>query len=70
MAPNDEKGVDPTVEAIAAMFPEDFLRNTARETGVVRRGVTDNSKALLKGEKEGLQFLPIERAFIQRRLKV
>ena len=29
---NDEKGTDPTVEAIVEMFPEDFLRNTARET--------------------------------------
>jgi len=25
---NDEKGTDPTVEAIVEMFPEDFLRNT------------------------------------------
>ena len=37
MASNDEKRVDPTVETIAEMFPEDFLRNTARETGVVIR---------------------------------
>ena len=38
MASNDEKGVNPTVETIAEIFPEAFLRNTARETGVVRRG--------------------------------
>ncbi len=37
MALNDEKRVDPTVETIAEMFLEAFLRNTARETGVVRR---------------------------------
>ena len=37
MASNDEKRVDPTVESIVEMFPEDFLRNTARETGVVIR---------------------------------
>ena len=37
MALNDEKGVDPTVESIVEMFPEAFLRNTARETGVVIR---------------------------------
>jgi hypothetical protein len=37
MASNDEKRVAPTVETIAEMFPEEFLRNTARETGVVRR---------------------------------
>ena len=35
---NDEKGTDPTVEAIVEMFPEDFLRNTARESGLVIRG--------------------------------
>ena len=34
---NDEKGTDPTVEAIVEMFPEDFLRNTARESGFVIR---------------------------------
>ena len=28
MVPNDEKGVDPTVETIVEMFPEDFLRKT------------------------------------------
>ena len=37
MAVNAEKGIDPTVETIVEMFPEDFLRNTARETGVVKR---------------------------------
>ena len=37
MALNDEKGVDPTVETIVEMFPEAFLRNIARETGVVIR---------------------------------
>jgi predicted RNase H-like HicB family nuclease len=35
----------------------------------LRREVIDNLKVLLKGEKEGLQSLPIERAFTQRRLK-
>ena len=34
---NDEKGTDPTVEAIVEMFPEDFLRNTARESVLVIR---------------------------------
>ena len=34
---NDEKGTDPTVEAIVEVFPEDFLRNTARESGLVIR---------------------------------
>ena len=34
---NDEKGTDPTVEAIVEMFPEDFLRDTARESGFVIR---------------------------------
>ena len=29
--------VDPTVQTIVEMFPEDFLRNTAKETGVVER---------------------------------
>jgi hypothetical protein len=37
MALNDEKRVDPTVETIVEMFPEAFLRNTAREAGVVIR---------------------------------
>lgn len=37
MVSNDEKSVDPTVKTIAEMFPEEFLRNTARETGVVMR---------------------------------
>ena len=37
MSPNDENRVDPTVETIVEMFPEVFLRNTARETGVVIR---------------------------------
>ncbi len=37
MALNDEKRVDPTVETIVEMFPETFLRNTAREAGVVIR---------------------------------
>ena len=37
MVPNDEKGVDPTVMTIVEMFPDDFLRDTARETGFVKR---------------------------------
>lgn len=37
MAVNAEKGIDPTVETIVEMFPEEFLRNTARKTGVVKR---------------------------------
>jgi hypothetical protein len=37
MIPDKENSVDPTVQTIAEMFPEDFLRNTARETGVVER---------------------------------
>ena len=37
MIPDNENSVDPTVQAIVEMFPEDFLRNTARETGVVKR---------------------------------
>ena len=37
MGLNNEKEVDPTVKSIVEMFPEDFLRNTARETGVVKR---------------------------------
>ncbi|MCK4731458.1 MAG: IS4 family transposase, partial [Methanophagales archaeon] len=35
MVPDNKNNVDPTVQAIVEMFPEDFLRNTARETGVV-----------------------------------
>jgi hypothetical protein len=34
---DNENSVDPTVQTIVKMFPEDFLRNTARETGVVER---------------------------------
>ncbi len=34
---DNENNVDPTVQTIVEMFPEDFLRNTARETGVVER---------------------------------
>ena len=30
MASNDEKRVDPTVEAVVEMFPEEFFRTTAR----------------------------------------
>jgi hypothetical protein len=30
MVPNDEKGIDPTVMTIVEMFPDDFLRDTAR----------------------------------------
>jgi putative transposase len=37
MIPDNENSVDPTVHAIFEMFPEDFLRNTAKETGVVKR---------------------------------
>ena len=37
MVPNDEKGIDPTVMTIVEMFPDDFLRDTARETGFVKR---------------------------------
>ena len=37
MVPDNKNKVDPTVQAIVEMFPEDFLRNTARETGVVER---------------------------------
>lgn len=37
MASNNENRVDPTVETIVEMFPEEFLRNTAQETGVVKR---------------------------------
>jgi hypothetical protein len=37
MIPDNENSVDPTVKTLVEMFPEDFLRNTARETGVVER---------------------------------
>jgi len=37
MVPDNKNELDPTVQAIVEMFPEDFLRNTARETGVVER---------------------------------
>jgi hypothetical protein len=37
MVLDNRNKVDPTVQAIVEMFPEDFLRNTARETGVVER---------------------------------
>jgi len=37
MSSDNENSVDPTVQTIVEMFPEDFLRNTARETGVVKR---------------------------------
>jgi hypothetical protein len=37
MNANDEKKVDPTVETLVEMFSEKFLRNTARETGIVKR---------------------------------
>ena len=35
----------------------------------LKKEAIDNLKVLLKGEKEGLQFLLIERVSIQRRLK-
>ena len=34
---SDKKETDPAVEAIVEMFPEDFLKNTARESGFVIR---------------------------------
>jgi putative transposase len=37
MVLDNKNNVDPTVQAIVEMFPEDFLRNTARESGVVER---------------------------------
>ncbi len=37
MAPNTEKRVDPTVEAIAEMFPEEFL-GTLRESRELSEG--------------------------------
>ena len=37
MCSDKENSVDPTVQAIVEMFPDVFLRNTARETGVVER---------------------------------
>jgi len=37
MSSDKENSVDPTVQTIVEMFPENFLRNTARETGVVER---------------------------------
>ena len=51
---------------------EEFIPRPVPEEVInlfLRREAIDNLKALLKGEKEGLQSLPIERAFIQRRLK-
>ena len=35
---NDEKGTDPTVEVIVEMFPEEFLKNSARKSGFIIRG--------------------------------
>jgi len=32
-----EQGVDPVVESLVQIFPEDFLRDMARETGAVKR---------------------------------
>ena len=37
MVSDNKNNVDPTVQAIVEMFPDDFLRNAARETGVVER---------------------------------
>ena len=37
MISNNENNVGPTVQTTVEMFPEDFLKNTARETGVVER---------------------------------
>jgi len=37
MVPNDENGVDSTVMTIVKMFPDDFLRDTARETEFITR---------------------------------
>ena len=37
MIPDNEISVDPTVKTLVEMFPGDFLRNTARETGTVER---------------------------------
>ena len=37
MIPDNENSVDPTVKTLIEMFPEAFLRNTARETGTVER---------------------------------
>ena len=34
---NNEKGIDPTVEAIVEMLSENFLRNTARESVLIIR---------------------------------
>ncbi len=33
MIPDNENSVDPTVQTIVEMFPEDFLRNNARVWG-------------------------------------
>jgi hypothetical protein len=33
MTPDNENSVDPTVKTLVEMFPDDFLRDTARETG-------------------------------------
>lgn len=37
MISDKENSVDPTVQTIVEMFPEDFLRSSARETRVVKR---------------------------------
>ncbi len=37
MIVDNENSVDPTVNTLIEMLPEDFLRNTARKTGVVER---------------------------------
>ena len=37
MVPDNKNNVDATVQVIVERFPDDFLRNAARETGVVER---------------------------------
>ena len=70
---NLREAVEGYVESVVRDGEEDeFISRPVPEEVVnlfLRREVIDNLKVLLKGEKEGLRSLPVERAFIQRRLK-
>ncbi len=70
---NLREAVEGYVKSVVRDDEEDeFIPRPAPEEVInlfLGREVINNIRVLLKVEKEGLQSLPIERAFIQRRLK-
>ena len=70
---NLKEAVEGYIESVVRDREEDEFIPRPVPEGMInlfpKKEAIDNLKVLLKGEKEGLQFLLIERVSIQRRLK-